>query len=217
METNLDDVGRGKAFEDHALHTVTPDPPQPGWAGRESMAEPLGAITPDHSPRRVIGSPRSSQRPPALPVSSPDFRLTFPATRRHEPPPILWSPRLRNATCADQTRRCWSSSSRRRLACCGACDVTFLLSAARLRAANRLAAALSLGTSKGHFCPRRETAEKVAAIGAPKKDKKDEDEDDAAFKKKKQEEAAALKAARDKALKGGPLGGSGGIKKSGKK
>lgn len=58
---------------------------------------------------------------------------------------------------------------------------------------------------------------KLKPLKAPKKEKKEEDEDDAAQKKKKQEEAAALKAARERALKGGPLGGSGGIKKSGKK
>ncbi|KAI0320506.1 translation machinery associated TMA7 [Amylostereum chailletii] len=57
---------------------------------------------------------------------------------------------------------------------------------------------------------------KLKPLKAPKKDKKDEDEEDAAFKERKKQEAAALKAARDKALKGGaPVGG--GIKKSGKK
>ncbi|KAJ8507178.1 hypothetical protein ONZ45_g10428 [Pleurotus djamor] len=49
---------------------------------------------------------------------------------------------------------------------------------------------------------------------APKKDKKEETEEDKAFKDKQKQEAAALKAAKDKALKGGPLGsGSSGIKK----
>ncbi|KAH8829623.1 translation machinery associated TMA7 [Flagelloscypha sp. PMI_526] len=52
---------------------------------------------------------------------------------------------------------------------------------------------------------------------APKKTQKDEDEDDKAFKEKQKADAAALKAAKDKALKGGPLGGGGGIKKSAKK
>jgi len=42
-------------------------------------------------------------------------------------------------------------------------------------------------------------------------------EDEVAFKEKKKAEAEALKAAREKALKNGPMGGSGGIKKSGKK
>ncbi|KAI0005869.1 hypothetical protein BJV74DRAFT_880223 [Russula compacta] len=46
----------------------------------------------------------------------------------------------------------------------------------------------------------------------PKKEKKEETEDEAAFKAKKKAEADALKAAKDKALKGGPPGG--GIKKS---
>ncbi|KAH9901107.1 hypothetical protein C8Q73DRAFT_786506 [Cubamyces lactineus] len=50
---------------------------------------------------------------------------------------------------------------------------------------------------------------------APKKDKKDLDEEDVAFQQKKKAEEAALKAARDKAAKGGAPGG--GIKKSGKK
>jgi len=49
----------------------------------------------------------------------------------------------------------------------------------------------------------------------PKKEKKEEDEEDAAFKAKKKAETDALKAAKDKALKGGAPGG--GIKKSGKK
>ncbi|KAE9407036.1 TMA7-domain-containing protein [Gymnopus androsaceus JB14] len=55
---------------------------------------------------------------------------------------------------------------------------------------------------------------KLKPLKAPKKEKRDEDEEDAAFKARKKAEADALKAARDKALsKGGPLGGSGGIKK----
>ncbi|KAF7440938.1 hypothetical protein PC9H_001287 [Pleurotus ostreatus] len=53
---------------------------------------------------------------------------------------------------------------------------------------------------------------------APKKDKKEETDEEKAFKEKQKQEAAALKNARDKALKGGPLGtGNSGIKKSGKK
>ncbi|KAI0256527.1 translation machinery associated TMA7 [Lactifluus subvellereus] len=56
---------------------------------------------------------------------------------------------------------------------------------------------------------------KMKPLKAPKKEKKEEDEDDTAFKAKKKAEADALKAAKDKALKGGPPGG--GIKKSGKK
>ncbi|KAF8636692.1 hypothetical protein AX17_003497 [Amanita inopinata Kibby_2008] len=47
---------------------------------------------------------------------------------------------------------------------------------------------------------------------APKKEKKEDAEEDKAFKEKKKAEAEALKAARDKALKSGPLVG-GGIKK----
>ncbi|KAH9043402.1 coiled-coil domain-containing protein 72 [Lactarius hengduanensis] len=57
---------------------------------------------------------------------------------------------------------------------------------------------------------------KLKPLKAPKKDKKEEDEDAAAFKAKKKEEAEALKAAKEKALKSGPMVG-GGIKKSGKK
>ncbi|KAG1759410.1 translation machinery associated TMA7-domain-containing protein [Suillus occidentalis] len=56
---------------------------------------------------------------------------------------------------------------------------------------------------------------KLKPLKAPKKEHKDEDEDDKAFKDKKKAEEAALKAARDKAVKGGAPGG--GIKKSGKK
>ncbi|KAK0197473.1 uncharacterized protein ARMOST_07807 [Armillaria ostoyae] len=56
---------------------------------------------------------------------------------------------------------------------------------------------------------------KLKPLKAPKKDKKEETEDEVAFKEKKKAEAEALKAARDKALKGGAPGG--GIKKSGKK
>ncbi|KAF8226248.1 translation machinery associated TMA7 [Tricholoma matsutake] len=60
---------------------------------------------------------------------------------------------------------------------------------------------------------------KLKPLKAPKKDKKeDEDPEEAAkLREQKKTEAAALKAARDKALKGGPMGGTGGIKKSGKK
>ncbi|KAI0282144.1 translation machinery associated TMA7 [Russula aff. rugulosa BPL654] len=56
---------------------------------------------------------------------------------------------------------------------------------------------------------------KLKPVKKPKKEKKEEDEEDAAFKAKKKAEADALKAAKDKALQGGPPGG--GIKKSGKK
>ncbi|KAI0273853.1 translation machinery associated TMA7 [Gloeopeniophorella convolvens] len=57
---------------------------------------------------------------------------------------------------------------------------------------------------------------KLKPLKAPKKEKREEDEEDAAFKAKKKADAEALKAAKDKALKGGaPVGG--GIKKSGKK
>lgn len=56
---------------------------------------------------------------------------------------------------------------------------------------------------------------KLKPLKAPKKDKKEVDEDEAAFKDRKKAEADALKAAREKALKGGAPGG--GIKKSGKK
>ncbi|KAG6878796.1 hypothetical protein C0993_008095 [Termitomyces sp. T159_Od127] len=53
---------------------------------------------------------------------------------------------------------------------------------------------------------------KLKPLKAPKKEKTEETEEDAAFKERKKAEAAAMKAARDKALKGGPMGG-GGIKK----
>ncbi|KAI0698484.1 translation machinery associated TMA7 [Cytidiella melzeri] len=56
---------------------------------------------------------------------------------------------------------------------------------------------------------------KLKPLKAPKKEKKEEDEEDTAFKQKKLAEATALKAAKEKALKGGAPGG--GIKKSGKK
>jgi len=56
---------------------------------------------------------------------------------------------------------------------------------------------------------------KLKPLKAPKKEKKDLDEDDLAFKERKKQEEAALKAAKDKAAKGGAPGG--GIKKSGKK
>ncbi|CAK5264863.1 unnamed protein product [Mycena citricolor] len=55
---------------------------------------------------------------------------------------------------------------------------------------------------------------KLKPLKAPKKEKKDDDEDDAAFKQKQKADAEAMKAAREKALKGGAPGG--GIKKSGK-
>ncbi|KAF9492261.1 translation machinery associated TMA7 [Pleurotus eryngii] len=59
---------------------------------------------------------------------------------------------------------------------------------------------------------------KLKPLKAPKKDKKEETDEEKAFKEKQKQEAAALKNARDKALKGGPLGtGNSGIKKSGKK
>ncbi|KAF9036994.1 translation machinery associated TMA7 [Hymenopellis radicata] len=57
---------------------------------------------------------------------------------------------------------------------------------------------------------------KLKPLKAPKKDKKEETDDEIAFKEKKKAEAEALKAAREKALKGGAPAG-GGIKKSGKK
>ncbi|KAJ2916873.1 hypothetical protein MD484_g3581, partial [Candolleomyces efflorescens] len=57
---------------------------------------------------------------------------------------------------------------------------------------------------------------KLKPLKAPKKAKADETEEDAAFKAQKKAEAEALKAAREKALGKGPMGGSG-IKKSGKK
>ncbi|KAF8479255.1 translation machinery associated TMA7 [Russula ochroleuca] len=56
---------------------------------------------------------------------------------------------------------------------------------------------------------------KLKPLKAPKAAKKEDDEEDIALKAKKKAEADALKAAKDKALKGGPPGG--GIKKSGKK
>ncbi|RDB21026.1 Translation machinery-associated protein 7 [Hypsizygus marmoreus] len=57
---------------------------------------------------------------------------------------------------------------------------------------------------------------KLKPLKAPKKEKKDETEDEIAFKEKKKAEAEAMKAARERAMKGGPMVG-GGIKKSGKK
>ncbi|KAG2020557.1 hypothetical protein CC2G_005881 [Coprinopsis cinerea AmutBmut pab1-1] len=57
---------------------------------------------------------------------------------------------------------------------------------------------------------------KLKPLKAPKKEKREETEEDAAFKAQKKAEAEALKAAREKAMKHGPLTG-GGIKKSGKK
>ncbi|KAJ7756819.1 translation machinery associated TMA7 [Mycena maculata] len=56
---------------------------------------------------------------------------------------------------------------------------------------------------------------KLKPLKAAKKEKKEEDEDDLARKQKAKAEQDALKAAREKALKGGAPGG--GIKKSGKK
>ncbi|KAJ7470356.1 translation machinery associated TMA7 [Mycena latifolia] len=56
---------------------------------------------------------------------------------------------------------------------------------------------------------------KLKPLKAAKKEKKEEDEEDLARKQKQKAEADALKAAREKALKGGAPGG--GIKKSGKK
>ncbi|KAF9475667.1 translation machinery associated TMA7 [Pholiota conissans] len=53
---------------------------------------------------------------------------------------------------------------------------------------------------------------KLKPLKAPKKEKKEETEEEIAFKQKKKEEEAALKAAREKAMKSGPLVG-GGIKK----
>ncbi|KAA1474812.1 translation machinery associated TMA7 [Dentipellis sp. KUC8613] len=52
---------------------------------------------------------------------------------------------------------------------------------------------------------------KLKPLKAPKKAQKEVDEDEVAFKEKKKAEAEALKAAREKALKGGAPGG--GIKK----
>ncbi|KAJ2931422.1 hypothetical protein H1R20_g5706, partial [Candolleomyces eurysporus] len=57
---------------------------------------------------------------------------------------------------------------------------------------------------------------KLKPLKAPKKAKAEDTEEDQAFKAQKKAEADALKAARDKALNKGPMGGSG-IKKSGKK
>ncbi|KLO12015.1 translation machinery associated TMA7 [Schizopora paradoxa] len=62
---------------------------------------------------------------------------------------------------------------------------------------------------------------KAKPLKAPKKEKKEEDEETAsdiclAFKAKQKQQAAELAAAKDKASKGGPMGGAG-IKKSGKK
>ncbi|KAF8894432.1 translation machinery associated TMA7 [Infundibulicybe gibba] len=57
---------------------------------------------------------------------------------------------------------------------------------------------------------------KLKPLKAPKKEKKEDSEEDAAFKERKKAEAEAMKAAKERALKGGPMVG-GGIKKSGKK
>ncbi|RXW24870.1 hypothetical protein EST38_g948 [Candolleomyces aberdarensis] len=57
---------------------------------------------------------------------------------------------------------------------------------------------------------------KLKPLKAPKKAKAEDTEEDMTFKAQKKAEADALKAARDKALTKGPMGGSG-IKKSGKK
>ncbi|OAX43819.1 translation machinery associated TMA7 [Rhizopogon vinicolor AM-OR11-026] len=56
---------------------------------------------------------------------------------------------------------------------------------------------------------------KLKPLKAPKKEAKEDDEETKAFKEKKKADEAALKAAKDKAVKGGAPGG--GIKKSGKK
>ncbi|KAI9446618.1 coiled-coil domain-containing protein 72 [Lactarius indigo] len=58
---------------------------------------------------------------------------------------------------------------------------------------------------------------KLKPLKAPKKDKKEEDEDAAAFKAKQKADAEALKAAKEKALKAGPMVGGGIKKSSGKK
>lgn len=57
---------------------------------------------------------------------------------------------------------------------------------------------------------------KVKPLKAPKKLAREDTEEDVAFKERKRKEEAELKAAREKALKSGPMVG-GGIKKSGKK
>jgi len=57
---------------------------------------------------------------------------------------------------------------------------------------------------------------KAKPLKVPKKEKKEETEEEIAFKEKKKKEAEAEKAARERALKSGPMVG-GGIKKSGKK
>ncbi|KIL69563.1 hypothetical protein M378DRAFT_7413 [Amanita muscaria Koide BX008] len=53
---------------------------------------------------------------------------------------------------------------------------------------------------------------KLKPLKAAKKEKKEDTEEEQAFKEKKKAEADALKAAKERALKGGPLVG-GGIKK----
>ncbi|PFH45662.1 hypothetical protein AMATHDRAFT_8833 [Amanita thiersii Skay4041] len=53
---------------------------------------------------------------------------------------------------------------------------------------------------------------KLKPLKAPKKDKKEDTEEDKAYKDKQKADADAMKAAREKAMKGGPLVG-GGIKK----
>lgn len=57
---------------------------------------------------------------------------------------------------------------------------------------------------------------KKKPLKAPKKDQKELTDEEKAFKLKQKETEQALKAAKEKAAKGGPLVG-GGIKKSGKK
>ncbi|KAI9509954.1 translation machinery associated TMA7 [Russula earlei] len=56
---------------------------------------------------------------------------------------------------------------------------------------------------------------KVKPLKAPKRAIKEDTEEEIAFKEKQKADADARKAAKEKALKGGPPGG--GIKKSGKK
>lgn len=58
---------------------------------------------------------------------------------------------------------------------------------------------------------------KKKPLKAPKKQAKEADEDDMAFKQKQKEEQKAMEAMKAKAAGKGPLTGSGGIKKSGKK
>ncbi|TFK25061.1 TMA7-domain-containing protein [Coprinopsis marcescibilis] len=66
--------------------------------------------------------------------------------------------------------------------------------------------------SKNYYTMASRQGGKLKPLKAPKKDKKEDTEEDAAFKAQKKADADALKAAREKALKHGPLVG-GGIKK----